>query len=318
MHITRWIARAATLCVVGPIAAKLAQGLHAPDGGEHASFLVSESTIRGAMILGIVLAITAVSGILIARLSTRREAMLNMAFVLGWVAWTGGRMGELFRFDQGGFLLLALEAAFIGAVVVLALVVSSHNTRDDDYTSWFDAKLLSMREGLLATGAALLVAVGFAWAFGQTDLPGQSLWASFVGGIFAGLVGAMLQKSSAEKTAVTEAGARLAGSLAVGFNHNSPRSPEQRKAMEFAMKANGTNMTPMIVGVLVAGIVAPLIGMVMPGSGGVLKTVATGSLPGWLAVSPIAWSVGALLGVPIGWGWVESTVAMQEPGVKRA
>jgi len=318
MHITRWIARISTLCVLGPIAARLAEGLHAPDGSEYASFLVSESATRGVVLLGMILAITIVSGVLIARLSTRREGMLNMAFILGWVAWTGGRMGELFRVEQGGFVLLAIEAAIIGAGVMLAMAASSKKTMDDDYTSWFDAKLLTMREGLMALGVALLVAVALAWVFGQTDLPGQSLWAALIGGIAAGLVGAMSQKSANDRSAVAEAGARLSGSLAVGLYRNSPRSPEQRRELDASMKANGSNMTPMIVGVMFAGVIAPLIGMVMPGSGGVLKAIGSGSLPGVLAVSPIAWSVGALIGVPIGWGWVESTVAMHEPQAKKA
>ena len=291
MHITRWISRAATLCVVGPIAARLAQGVHAPDGAEGASFLVSETPARGMIVLAIVLAMTGLVGVLIARVSTRREAMLNMSFVLGWVAWTSGRMGELFRVDQSGFVMLAIEAALIGCVVVAVMVVAS-GTQDEDSSSRFDPKTMLAGKGGISLFAAAIVTLAIVWLFGQTDLPGQSLWSSFAGGVAAGLVGAMVQQSS---------GAGTKGA------HPRQRDPETTHGF-----------APMIVGVLFAGVLAPLVGMFVPGSGGVLKTIGLGTLPGWLAVSPIAWSVGALLGVPIGWGWVESTVAMQETSVKHA
>lgn len=291
MHITRWIARISTLCVLGPIAATLAQGLHAPDGSEHASFLVSESAVRGAMVLGAVLLITVVSGIVIAKLANRREAMLNMAFILGWVAWTGGRMGELFRVEQSGFVMLAIEGALIGGAVLIALIVASTANDDDDQASRVDPAQLLKGKGSLMLGSALISALVVAWVFGQTDLPGQSIWAAFAGGIVAGLVGTLVMQSS--------------GTSAKGV---------QSKRQDPELIGFG----PMIAGVLLAGVIAPVIGMFMPGSSGLLDAIGNGSLPGWLAVSPVSWSVGALLGVPIGWGWVESTVAMQEPHPNKA
>lgn len=291
MNITRWIARIATLCVLGPIAAKLAQQLHAPDGSEHASFLVSESPVQGALVLGAVLMITFVSGVVIARLANRRESMLNMAFILGWVAWTNGRMGELFRVEQNAFVMLAIEGALIGVVVLFALIVATSTDATDDRPSRVVPSELFKGKGSLMLGSAALSALAVAWVFGQTDLPGQSIWAAFAGGIVAGLIGTMVMQSS--------------GSGAKGI---------QSKRQDPELIGFG----PMIAGVLLAGVLAPIIGMFVPGSSGVLDSIGSGSLPGWLAVSPVSWSVGALLGVPIGWGWVESTVAMHEPHPNKA
>ncbi len=280
----RWIVRGVALCVLGPWCAKIAQGVRANDGSEHASFLVSEGLGKGAGALAMILGGVVVAGVVIAKLLGRREAMFNMAMIFGWVAWTGGRMGEMFRVTQGGFVQLAIEAGLIGAAVVAVLVVASKNEADEDLTTLVDFQAIFRGTGLMALGAAMVAAIAGAWAFGQTDLPGQSLWASFLGGIVGGLIGAMVQQSG-------DKGSR---------------------------QARAVTMVPMIFGVLAAGVIAPLIGMVVPGSGKLLESIASGSLPGWLAVSPVAWSVGALLGVPIGMGWVESTAAMHEPAGQTA
>jgi hypothetical protein len=282
-QIHRWIARALTLCVLGPLCANLASGLRGQDGSEHASFLVSESLGKGAMTLAIVLVVLMVSGIVISRFTNRREAMFNMAMILGWIAWTTGRMGEVFRVSQGGFIQLALEAALIGTAVIVVLVVAKKNTGDEDKASSVEFESVLGGAGLVAVGAAVLAAIGIAWAFGQTDLPGQSLWASFTGGIVAGLVGAMIQQSKSEDS-----------------------------------KSSHASLIPMVIGVLLAGVAAPIVGMFTPGSAGVAESLGNGTFPGWLAVSPVSWSVGALLGVPVGWGWLESTVAMQESHTQTA
>ncbi len=272
-----------TLCVVGPLCASFASGVRSIDGAEHASFLVSQSIGAGAAVLAVTLGIVVILGVVIARVTTRREAMLNMAFIFGWVAWTGGRMGDLFRAQQGGFVLLAIEGTVIGLAVMMVLKLSSRGDADDEPMTSLDCKAILNMPELMALGAAMIAAIAAAWAFGRTDLPGQSLWATFAGGIVAGLVGAMVLKSN-----------------------------------EKDMHERSHTMIPMVIGVMLAGVVSPLIGMVSPGPGGMLESIASGSMPGWLAVSPISWAAGALLGVPIGWGWLESTVAMQESHTQTA
>ncbi|MBL4590977.1 MAG: hypothetical protein JKY96_03350 [Phycisphaerales bacterium] len=282
-QIIQWISRVLTLCVFGPLCANFASRVRSIDGSERASFLVSQSMGSGAAVLAAILGIVVVVGVVIAKLTTRREAMLNMAFMFGWVAWTSGRMGDLFRTQQGGFVQLAIEAGLIGIAVMVVLRVSSNFKGDDETPTMVDCSGMFRGASLMAIGAAMVAAIASAWAFGQTDLSGQSLWAAFAGGIVAGLVGAMVLRSQEQ----------------VGDDRS-------------------ISMIPMIFGVLLAGVVAPLIGMAVPGSGKLLESLASGSMPGWLTVSPVSWAVGALLGVPIGWGWLESTVAMQESQAQAA
>ena len=124
-----------------------------------------------------------------------------------------------------------------------------------------------------ALGAALVAAMAVAWAQTPSGLSGQSVWGGFVGGFVGGLAGAFVVQS--------------------------------RKI------GDAPSALPMIVGVLLCAVAAPLVAVVTPGAGGLLGAIADSSVPGFVLVSPLAWACGALVGVPVGAGWVESSVAKQ-------
>ncbi len=262
--------------------AMIAGSVVGADGTHHTTFLTGASIGSGALALALVLGLSLVMGVVIGRVVDRREGMLNIAFVFGWVAWTSGRLGEVYRVtpESGTLLKLGIEGAVISVGVLVALMAMTGAKRADDRddVSRFDPAFVrrSMMQvpGWGALGAAVVGALVFSWLFGQTDLPGQSVGVGFGAGIAAGALGALVA--------------------------NTMRGAEEKDAQ--------TAFAPIMIGVMLCSVLGVAIGLVVPGAGGLLKGVVHGDLPGYLIVSPMAWSMGALLGVPIGHSWVEHSV----------
>ena len=279
LAIRQWISRAISLCLIGPVAAVLAARLVAPDGSGQHTLLTGDSLVAGVFALLSVMLLTSLAGILSTVLGGRREGLLNMAFVLGWVAWTTGRMGNIYRIspDTGTLLMLSIEALLLAVgVIVTASIMSVQDDRDPvssfavgRLSGWFKQKPM-----LAAIGGGLVGAVVMAWLWGRTDLPGQSVGVGFFGGLLAGVMGAMAAGSVSEKG-----------------------------------KHGGTPFAPIMIGMMLCGVVAPMIGVVVPGVGKLEDLAISGALPGYLAVSPAAWIMGALMGTPVGHSWVEHTQA---------
>jgi len=282
--IKQWIARALALCVVGPVCASIASSVVASDGSHNATFMTGHSSgfVPMLMILGFVL----LYGAIIARLIDRREAFLNMAFALGWVVWTGGRMGGVFRLapESGTLISLAIESALIAVVMLVGLsLISGLDKKSNEVTRFdlgFIKQSLSSAAGGLALGGAIIAGLLVALILGQSDLPGMSAGVGFLAGIAGGLVGTLAATSAKKDT-----------------KHPTP-----------------TPYAPLMIGIMLCGVLAPLLGTIKPGAGDLFNLVLRNDLPGYLIVSPIAWTMGALLGVPVGHAWVEHSAA-NAPGV---
>lgn len=286
----QWIARGLALCVVGPICAGIGSGVIAPDGSQQTTLLTGDAILSSLMSLFMVLGLVMLLGIAVGRLVDRREGILGMAFVLGWVAWTSGRMGEVFRVsaESGALMKLAVEGALVTMGVLIALSLMTDPEKggaqgQGDDVSRFDMSSLKSSmmgvAGLGSMGAALVASIVIAMLFGRTDLAGQAVGVGFFAGIAAGVVGTLVA-TSAKK--------------------NDP-------------KAGPTPFAPIMVGVMLCSVILPIFGMFYPGGSELLGLVNQGSLPGILTVSPIAWVMGALLGVPVGHSWVEHS-AQQASG----
>jgi hypothetical protein len=282
MHtIRQWISRALALCLIGPIAAGFAQRVFAPDGSGAHTMLTGDALGSGMLALMLVTAMVLVMGVVGGTLGGRREGLLCMGFVLGWVGWTSGRLGQVYQLapDVLTSVMLAMETFVLMLGVVFAGSLLSRDRSTDGYSSFAFADLrawLVSKPMLGALGAGFVGAAVIAWLFGRTDLPGQAVGVGLLAGIFAGVLGAMASASLSEKD-----------------GHK------------------GTPLAPMMLGMMLCGMIAPLVGIVFPGLGELPALSVQGQLPGYLAVSPAAWVMGALLGVPIGHSWVEQTHAHQ-------
>jgi hypothetical protein len=284
--IQQWISRAIALGVMGPAAAYISNGLKGVDGSGDHTLLASESISSGFIALVLVGLCAAVSGVIGGTIGGgRRESFLAIGFVLGWVAWTSGRMGHVLMLSPeiGTMLKLAIEGVLLGVFVIVSVALVSRSDEQDPMTSFSPKRVLgwlTQAPMLGAMGAGLVACGVIAMVFAVYDYPGQSTGVGFIAGIFAGLAGTL-----------------VAGSMAGKDEHK------------------GTGFAPIMIGVMLAGVVFPLVGIVYPGFGSIDAMVLKGELPGIVMVSPTAWIVGAMLGVPIGHSWVEHSQAkVQDQG----
>jgi hypothetical protein len=132
----------------------------------------------------------------------------------------------------------------------------------------------------MLVGVGLVVSMVLVWLQVQNDLSGQSVWGGFVGAVVAGIAGGFVLKNHALK------------------NERS-REPD-------------LSLVPVILGVMLGAVVGPVLSMVMPGGGKILDAIASGEAPGWMLMSSLGWVGGAMIGTPLGYSWVESSVARQQ------
>ncbi len=288
-----WIVRVISLCVLGPIAGGLMSSLRGVDGSAHATALVSESMIGGVFALIGAFFLAMLGGILATKMVSLREGVLNVGLVIAWGAWGAGQVGEALRGapESGSLVMLAVEGAIVvvlGVWVLMVLTKVAGAGRDDDghdsCVRLSAAAIGQMKEN--AAGHGLLVLIGLVvsmvlvWLQVQNDLSGQAVWGGFVGAAAAGVAGGFVIK-----------------------NH----SMKKERSGEADM-----SLVPVLLGVMLGAVVGPVVSMVMPGGGKILDAIASGEAPGWMLMSSLAWAGGAFIGVPVGYSWVESSVARQQ------
>ena len=253
--------------------------------------MTGEALFPSLIGLGGVVGLVMVFGILVGRCVDRRESILDMALVLGWVAWTGGRIGEVFRVapESGTLFKLSIEGVVVSVGVLIALNLMTNPQKggpngEPDEVSRFDTGYLvsTMKHsaGLMSMGAAFVVSVIVAMIFGQSDLAGQAVGVGFLAGIGGGVAGTLVSTS---------------------VKKNDPQ-------------AGPTAFAPLMIGVMLCSVFMPILASVYPGTGKLMGLVLQGDLPGFFIVSPSAWVLGALMGVPIGHSWVEQTTQQAASG----
>lgn len=279
----RWICRGLSLLLFGPIAAWAAGSVRAIDGSGDVTLLTGASLVGGIVALVAVAACVILASAISARLADRHEAVLNAGFVFGWLAWTSGRLGEVFRMgpDSVTLIKLAIEAIAIGLIVIASWIVADRLSRrspKDEGLGLSGRDLTAsvvLKAGLPTMGVSLGLGLVLAWLFARYDGAGQSLGTAFIAGIGAGVFGSLVFQS-----VMKEEDTGLPGVTAM--------------------------FIPIALGLILAGVIGPMVGFVMPGAGKLLDGVARGSLPGWVLVSPSAWAAGALIGVPAGMSFLQS------------
>lgn len=279
----RWTVRGISLLVLGPVAAWGAGLATATDGSRAASMLAGASPVGSLVALLVVAACLVMAAVVAARAADRHEAVLNLGLVMGWVAWTGGRTEEALRAASGAGVLFrfAIEGLLLAAVVAAALAAADRASRRASRDEGLAFSVSAVRDALRfkAGVPVLLVSVGAglagSWLFARYGAPGQGLGAVFLGGLIGGVIGSQTFESVS------------------------------RKEKDAPTGVTGV-MAPALLGVMLAGIAAPLIGLAMPGAGRLATGVARGDLPGWVLVSPASWVTGALIGVPAGVSMLKS------------
>lgn len=290
--VARWVSRGVSLAILGPVAAMAAGMVRAGDGSADTTLLTGAGLVSGLVAVLSVGACVIVAGGLAGRLADRHEAVLNAGFVLGWVAWTSGRLGEVYRLSPsaGTLARLALEGAVMAAVVLASLVVADRLSRRSGESEGLSlgpadmARALRLKAGVPVFVVSLAIGVVFAWLFARHDRPGQALGAAFLGGVGAGVFGSLVFQSV-------------------------------MKDEKHGLPGVTATFVPVVLGLLAAGVVGPAVGLVMPGAGSLTRDLARGVLPGWVLVSPAAWGAGALIGVPAGISFLHPKAALDASGL---
>ncbi len=300
-----WIVRVLSLCVLGPIAGGLMASLRSVDGSPYATVLVSDSMVGGLFVLLGVFFLAMIAGVIATKAVSLREGVLNLGLVLGWGAWGAGEVGEALRSapESGSIVKLAFEGVLVLVLSgwMLHVLTKARGGADegaDGCVMLSNSKIAALREhaGLtgMLVGVGLVVSMVMVWLQVQSDLSGQAVWGGFIGAAAAGVAGGMLiQNHSMGSSSKGGRGGRRSDEVVV-------------------------SLVPVMVGVMLGGVVGPLVGMVMPGSGKLLQSIAAGDLPGFLVMSSLSWAAGAMIGTPVGYSWVESSVARQHANAATA
>jgi len=330
-----WIVRIISLCVLGPFAGSLMSSLRAVDGSTHATAFVSGSFMAGLFALIGVFFLAMVGGVVATKAVSLREGVLNTGLIVAWGAFGSGQVGEALRGspESGSLVMLMIEGVvvLVFSLFVLAMLtrVSGESEERDDCVRFGGVVFVDIL--LNAVPSLLLILIGFVismllvWLQTQSDLSGQSVWGGFIGAVAAGVLGGMVIKNHSLKHGGSQRSAANASSVPkVDFWGLGTLFESIVSAMVHSHKDRGErdhielSLIPVICGVLLGAVVGPIIAMVMPGNGKVLQALASGDAPGWMLMSSLAWAGGALIGTPIGYSWVESSVERQQGHVATA
>lgn len=297
--VVRWVVRGVSLLLIGPVAAWVAGGIRAEDGSRAATMLNGEVMAGGIVaLIGVGVCVVVAVG-LAARLCDRHEAVLSGGFVFAWVAWTAGQLGDAYRLspESGTLVRAALEGAGVIGIVAVAMLVADRLARqssEHEKLSLSGSSIvgaLRLKAAVPTLGASVGLSLLLAWLFARHDAAGQSLGAALLCGVGAGVFGSLVSQSlSAQANSKIGSGGHGLPDLTVAF-------------------------VPIALGVLLAGVLGPLIGLGMPGAGKLLSGVTRGDLPGWILVTPVSWAAGALIGVPAGISFLQPKQAVAASGI---
>ena len=205
-------------------------------------------------------------------------------------------------FAAAGGRVLGAKGALNAAGIVAAWAAVRTGDMDRVYAEAGGGAIWSLLiEALLLAGIGVIALVAASPAPAKLITEMRSLMKSQDALVEAGATGAGALLASYVIAFDALAGQGLmAGVLGAAVGAAVGRLLTQRK---------GVDPTPLAVpavGVLAAGIVAPLIGLVMPGIGNLDAAARAGEVTGPVAVQPLGWLAGAMLGVAIGREWAGS------------
>ncbi len=241
----------------------------------------------GVLAALIVIATATVGAALGARLVAPAMGRMVAGLTVAWAAISLGDTGNTLTISgpgTGTVLALVIEATILlvgGAVILLVAELAARPVAEGGAeepgrpVSRSPVEILGAMKSQAALGAILAAAAGGlvgAWLVARDDLRGQAFMAAVLGAILAGAAG--------------------------------------RLVAWFLGKNEGpvAGILPAGLGVLLAGVIAPLTLLFLPGLGDVASSVRAASFTGPGVLAPLDWLGGALLGASIGVNWAASTL----------
>jgi len=280
--VSRWALPIAALIAIGPLAGALTGVLRGADGGPDATALVCGTPLLGLVLTlaGVVIAL--VWGAAAAGILDDRTGHYAAGFALAWVAWRTGELDEIVRWlDSAGFSTTSMMVRFAVETLVFGLVVG------------FGSAVITVVGAEPESSEGTLGARLRGELVGSVGTP--QTWGAIVIGALAALVAAFVIARSSAK------GQTLMGGVCAGLAASA-----SAKLAASAAQRDIPN-TAAIWSVVLAGVAAPIIAVVMHGSG--LASAVIGAREFAPArVMPLDWLAGAVLGVPIGARWVQASI----------
>ncbi len=280
----RWVIPIFALFVLGPMGGALVGSLRAADGSGDVTLLLNASIFTGIFALIGVGVLAGAAAIIGATLADRRTGIVSAGLVLAWAAYRSGTMGRVLALEPGGLFTLAIEgvlvAAMVAALATLLGVVGKERSLPADKLAAPDAETGAPASRAIAIwkdpgalagmGATAVVCVLIAVVLVRSELRGQAVLGTAIGAILAG----------------------AAGGLATA-----------------AVSGRRPSAAPLITGAALAGVLGPIVAMVMTGD--VQASAIAGTMPGFAWTQPLDWAAAGLLGVPIGMRWASGMIERQ-------
>lgn len=268
------------LFAIGPLLGNLLTFLRSTDGGPAITPLLNSTPLTGLLIGLVVLAGAALVGVVDARIFGARSGLGGAGIMFGWAALHTGRTEDLLRVYSSTDLIPRLCAEGIVCGLALLWIVrriivqappahdpgSQGSAGDPIEAGWSS---LIRPSSLVAALAAMVGAGVAAWLVAFHGSKGQTIFATFIGGIAAGAASAVVSAGGDSKDA--------------------------KRPVDPVLSA--------CLGMVILGILAPLTLLVLKSSAP--SAAFSGELfrRSLAQIHAFDWAAGALLGIPVGLGW---------------
>lgn len=279
----RWTLPLAALLAIGPLAWLLTSHLRTPDGGPDASLLLSTTPLLGLLCGIAALVLAGAVGLAAAKLISPHYGLFSAGLVLAWAAWGTGRIDVIARAhttlasgppsDATFFLKLAVESLLLAPLALgLAWAMIRFGKPPAPHPEGHHAHHPHLPEPT---------------ALVDPRTPLGLLASMLVGGVIAWLIA---QESLKGQTFAAAAFAGLFGAVA-----------GRLVALQVSASA-------LLFGVVLLGVVGPVIAMLTAGQQGALVRAAAGLTFNLARPLPLDWIAGAFVGTPLGLSWAASMI----------
>ncbi len=212
-ELVKWALLGAVTLIVGPIAGWLTGRVPAPDGGPHATMLLSAAPLAAVLGTLLALALAALVGIVLGKIGRIRWGLFAGGVVLAWASFESATVHGLLLWSRSGdavFLRLAVEGFLLGALgVAMAWIIQRAADHDLAEGVREEPETPRRRDAWIGLTVGVLVGALAAWVIAREGLKGQTFAAGAISGVFSATAG-RLAAPTAPPIAFIAAGAILA------------------------------------------------------------------------------------------------------------
>ncbi len=273
-NLHRWLLLGIAALALGPLAGFLTASLRTVDGSSHATLLVSNSLIKGLLVLVGVFVLAGAAGVAGAVVTGLRHGFLCAGMVLAWGAWGTGQIDRLLHqsLSSSTMYTLSVEALLVGALSVglaaCMVLIARRPAPDPELAPHHhvpEPRTLIDSATPAALAASVVIAGIVAWIVAQDTLKGQTFAAAALAAMFGATAGRLAAPASSALTFV--------GAIAI------------------------------------LAIASPTVAAFMhPASMGPTRAALAGTLFPLARPLPLDWAAGAFVGIPLGLSWAASLV----------